>query len=187
MLEKRSTNRIDDGYIGSGRNIVKAVKKYGKENFVRIILHYCISAEHALEIEKQIVDEWFISRKDTYNLVPGGNGGNTYQFADEKTKERLRESSARGGKWHKGKPSARKGRTLEEMSPDRADEIKDIMSKANKGKPSEKKGKKLSLEHCQKIKDSLKNGHPKGMKGKTHSPETKEKMRLAHLKRKLSI
>ena len=35
------TDHLDDGYLGSGTNFLKAVKKYGKENFERIILHFC--------------------------------------------------------------------------------------------------------------------------------------------------
>jgi hypothetical protein len=65
----------NESYKGSGIILQKAFKKYGKENFKREILHYCLESEHAYELESQIVDQWFVARKDTYNLTVGGIGG----------------------------------------------------------------------------------------------------------------
>ena len=67
-----STYNLDDGYIGTGKNIKKAIKKYGKENFKRDILYYCYDIEHAYEIEKNIVTKSFVNRNDVYNLIEGG-------------------------------------------------------------------------------------------------------------------
>lgn len=70
-----STYNLFDKYLGTGYVLKDAFKKYGKKNFKKEILYYCIEREHALDIEALIVDEEFISRKDTYNLVIGGYGG----------------------------------------------------------------------------------------------------------------
>lgn len=37
-----STKNINDGYLGSGTALKKAVKKYGKQNFKRIILNFSL-------------------------------------------------------------------------------------------------------------------------------------------------
>jgi hypothetical protein len=70
-----STNNINDGYIGSGKMLHSAIKKYGIENFKREILHMFNSPEEMFTKEKEIVSEKFISRLDVYNIVTGGFGG----------------------------------------------------------------------------------------------------------------
>lgn len=76
---KRSTWDLNDGYLGSGFLLNKAIKKHGKENFKRIIIHFCHSEQHAYEMEEMIVDKWFIAREDTYNISLGGNGHKSEQ------------------------------------------------------------------------------------------------------------
>lgn len=70
-----STYNLEDGYLGSSSNLKQAIKKYGINNFSRIIIHYCLSREELYQWEKQIVDKSFISRTDTYNMKEGGKGG----------------------------------------------------------------------------------------------------------------
>lgn len=80
-----STYNLNDGYIGSGKLLSLAVKKYGKDKFTYQILHYCLDVDHAYELETQIVDQWFVDRKDTYNMCIGGSGGNRINFNDPET------------------------------------------------------------------------------------------------------
>lgn len=70
-----STNDIDDGYIGSGFNLAAAIKKYGKQNFIREILHVFDNPSQMFNKEKEIVTSSFLSRSDVYNIVEGGYGG----------------------------------------------------------------------------------------------------------------
>lgn len=67
-----STNNINDTYLGSGKWLRRAVEKYGPENFKREILHIFEDRETALKKEAELVDQTFVKRDDTYNLVPGG-------------------------------------------------------------------------------------------------------------------
>lgn len=59
--------------MGSGVRIVRAIEKYGIENFEKTILfdYDNFNAMNAKEIE--IVNEDFIARDDVYNLIPGGS------------------------------------------------------------------------------------------------------------------
>ena len=50
-IGKHSTEDLDDGYLGSGKLLLKAVRKHGKENFSREILHTCSSEEEAYNRE----------------------------------------------------------------------------------------------------------------------------------------
>jgi hypothetical protein len=77
-----------DGYIGCGVYTTQsssynhpktrfqyAVKKYGPKNFKRTILKIYDNEEDAYYMEALLVNEKFIARKDVYNQVLGGHGG----------------------------------------------------------------------------------------------------------------
>lgn len=71
-----STKNINDGYMGSGTLIIKAIEKYGLNNFSKTILEYCNSREELIELEKQVVNQEFVNNENTYNLVVGGSNLN---------------------------------------------------------------------------------------------------------------
>lgn len=69
------TLNIDDGYLGSGVAINRAISKYGRDQFERTILYEGIDYESVLRKEAEIVDEAFIKRPDVYNIMLGGASG----------------------------------------------------------------------------------------------------------------
>lgn len=73
-----STQNLDDGYLGSGKVLRRAIKKYGIENFTKKILEYFDNVDDLLRRESEIVNETFIQRSDTYNIKLGGSGGWDY-------------------------------------------------------------------------------------------------------------
>lgn len=75
---KHKTKNKNDDYMGSGLNIRRAIKKYGKDKFIKEIIYECSSEEEMNQREKDIVDEEFILRMDTYNINVGGDGGWRY-------------------------------------------------------------------------------------------------------------
>lgn len=166
--KKCSLWNLNTGYLGSGNELSSAIKKYGKENFERIILYYCLSKEDAAEMEAMIVDEWFINRKDTYNIKPGGIGGSQKgRKHSEETKLKISESTKnrKFSEEHKQKiVDFHKGRK-------RSEETKKKISESRKGKTSHNKGKKMSEESKRKISEAK-----KGKKLPPRSKEYKEKM-----------
>lgn len=73
-----STEDPDDDYLGSGRAIQNAIKKYGRINFKKEILGFFETEELMFLAEAEIVDIDFIKRHDTYNEVVGGRGAGPY-------------------------------------------------------------------------------------------------------------
>ena len=67
-----STNDIDDNYMGSGKALNFAYKKYGIENFKKEIIQYCNTFEELSELEKNIVNINLLSDASCYNLIEGG-------------------------------------------------------------------------------------------------------------------
>ncbi len=66
------TNDINDNYIGSGKLLKMAIKKYGRDSFKKEILHIFDNANDAYLKENEIVNELFILNENNYNLVVGG-------------------------------------------------------------------------------------------------------------------
>lgn len=87
-IGKHETCNVNDNYMGSGKLIVAAIKKYGVSSFKKEILHIYSSYEEAANKEKEIVNIEFLNSKISYNLRVGGDGGNTSIM---KTKEEKNE------------------------------------------------------------------------------------------------
>lgn len=69
----RTTN-LDDGYMGSGTLISKAIKKYGVENFSKEILKYFDTQEEAYLYESKFINDDLVKDRMCYNVKPGGEG-----------------------------------------------------------------------------------------------------------------
>jgi len=102
------TTNINDNYMGSGKVIKEAIKKYGKENFYYFVLGIFEDKEEAYEFENFYVNDEFVSSNKTYNLKEGGIGTPVWT-KEMKEQARLRSignTNARGKKrakaWNTG-------------------------------------------------------------------------------------
>ena len=84
----------DDDYMGSGKAIRAAIKKYGRMNFTKTILCECESEDLMYAKECELVNPEFVSRNDTYNIRLGGQGGPINHNAANWSQERRDAQSA---------------------------------------------------------------------------------------------
>jgi len=84
---------LNDDYFGSGKLILRAIKKYGIENFKKEILFVFDNEIEMIEKEKELLTEQFVLNRDNYNLNTGGVG--SWHHANTKMSKQFRQEIAR--------------------------------------------------------------------------------------------
>lgn len=188
---KDERNKPD--YFGSGINLQRAIKKYGKENFTKETLEVCSTREELIEREIYWIKKTK-AQEIGYNIADGGWGGNTYT---EETRERI--SKQFKGRKHNPDIIKKMKNTREkrkEKNPDAykiSEKQKEILSKTHKGKvhPEDwrtrqsnfmKNFTNYSPEFLEMKKGENKRGEKNPMWGKKASEETRRKQSEAHKK-----
>lgn len=69
------TEDPNDGYLGSGEALSHALRKYGRQAFKKEVLHVFDNPEDMRSKERELVNDSFVKRADTYNLMRGGDKG----------------------------------------------------------------------------------------------------------------
>ena len=158
---------LNDSYMGSGKLIRRAQKKYGFENFKKEILYSRIQYKKtADDMEKFAIAKERAIGKAEYNIADGGQGCTGCKHTDE---------------WRRKISEALKGR----KRPPYSEETKRKMSEAKKGK----KPYDMTVETRRKISEASKGKHhseeakrkmSETRKGRKHTEETKRKISEAH-------
>jgi group I intron endonuclease len=152
----------DDGYLGSGILINKAINKYGKLNFAREILEKFETKEEAFNAQERYIQQYNTLTPNGYNISPKGGLG-VVGCHSSKTKQQISDTCS----------ISLKGRI---MSESHRKKLSDSAKIHNKGENNPMFGKKQSEESNNKNRQS---NLGKSHKKYTLSEETKEKMRKA--------
>ena len=169
-IGKHQTKNINDSYMGSGKLITSAIKKYGVEHFKKEILFVYSTAEEANKKEAELVTPEYIVQEDTYNLTSGGLGGFYYI-----NKHPL------SSQWHK--KAGKKTRTwigqeawkyIREHDPERKESWRKKISQSEKGRPGYFKGKHHSEETKKKMSQVKKGKQTTSTLGKSWYTNGKE-------------
>ena len=172
-LGMHSTNRIDDGYLGSGKRLYYELNKYGRNNFKFEILEQFDSREQLVQAEINLITEEDIKNSNCLNLKSGGEGG----FTLEQTRNGGKLSGAKHAEKMKNDPEF-KEKIVTHLSICMKDSYNS--GKRIRGEFYNWTGKKHSQESIAKMKE-VKKGHGVGEEnsqyGRPRSEETKQKIR----------
>lgn len=85
-------------YLGSGKALKRAVRKYGNENFSRVITEECLTKDDMIAAEVRHIKELdCVSDKSWYNINHGGftTKGFSGRKHSEETKQKIRDNYKR--------------------------------------------------------------------------------------------
>lgn len=160
---------INDNYLGSGKILQRAIKKYGKENFKREILFISKNAQENNEKEKEFIKAFnAVEDRTFYNISEGGDGGDIFHLLPVEQQEELKEQARKRAT---GINNPRYGIHLSE-------EIKEKIRRNRNTEYMQTKEYKQAMS-----KATL--GEKNGMYGKHHTEEAKQKMSEAKKGKKL--
>lgn len=165
-IGRRSTNGIldKDTYLGSGLALKNAIKKYGKENFIKEIIETCPDFETLCKREVYWIKK-LNAIKLGYNLVPSSTYGGVCPTGEwpEEIKKKMSNSA-------KGRPSPKKGKPGRKHTEEEKCKLSLINKERWRNMPPEKKkklirsgednpmfGKKLSPEMRKAVGEAVKN------------------------------
>lgn len=142
-----STNKLEDDYIGSGKQLWYSIRKHGLENHIKEILEILESREALRNREHQLVNTDLLNDPMCMNLITGGEGG----WQPSKQKERSELGNAKV-KW------------LYENDVLWANAVKQKLSAALKGKQVW-----LGKNHTEETRQRMRSSHVGKHKGSKNS------------------
>jgi len=154
-LGMHSTNRIDDGYLGSGKRLYYELNKYGRDSFNLEILEQFQSREELVQAEINLITEQDLKNSNCLNLKQGSSGGFT---EENKIKGRAAANIAKA--------------LLLQTDPEFREKYCKAIRKGQK-KAKERGVKFNNISECY------------SWKGKKHKPETLQKIRNTRKERDL--
>jgi len=154
-LGMHSTNRLDDGYLGSGKRLYYELNKYGRDNFKFEILEQFNSRQELIQAEVNLITEQDLRNPNCLNLKSGGQGGfisteqqeHRSKCANKRLNEKLQNDEAFRREW-------------------KTNLINGLKRSYSEGRKDRKWGKNwLGLKHTEKTIEKMKESHKNQGKG----------------------
>jgi hypothetical protein len=163
------TDNLNDGYMGSGKLIQKAIKKYGIENFTFDVLLICFD-EDRYKYEIEYIQKYNSLVPNGYNILEGGPGGGFKgKTHSEETKKRMSENK-------KGVNHPNYGKKVSE---EKLKKMSEVMKGVNLGRNQSQETiekRKIKLMNNPEIKEKISNSLKEYYKNNANSYETRQKI-----------
>jgi group I intron endonuclease len=181
------TDNLEDGYLGSGKALKAAIKKYGRDNFKKEVLVFANGPTSLNFLERCMVPLWWAELPTNYNLVEGGGNG-ARMTAEARKKISIGRKGKKFGPMPEAQRLAMSARMKGKQPPHLAKLVKENHPRLGKSHTPESRAKMSasqtglkrprSPEHCRKISEFL--------KGRFMSEETRRKIGKANKGKKLT-
>jgi len=173
-----STNDLNDGYLGSGKYFINAVKKYGKQNFSRKILEHFKTKEEAFNCQSIYIERYNTVVPNGYNIsIVGGTNIKNNRLSEhhkeqlsiaikkwhqdigfsQETKKKIGDSQRGKKRSEKSKENYKRGNALKNKGRKMNEDSKKIMIQKLKGQKRSNQfkinvslGSKNSRKQCEK-------------------------------------
>ena len=172
-IGQHTKSEFDRNYYGSGKTLLKAIKKYDKKNFIVEPIDWAKCDEELNQKEMYWIEMFdAVESEDYYNIAIGGEGVKNHTWSEDERKH----LSYMRNKWYETHEHPQKGTHI---SQERKDNLS-IALMGNSNNPNmkgnlnpnltgERWNENSKIEHSQKIKQLHKNGNyvgvaPKGSK-----------------------
>jgi group I intron endonuclease len=181
------TDNLEDGYLGSGKALKAAIKKYGRDNFRKEVLVFANGPTSLNFLERCMVPLWWAELPTNYNLVEGGGNG-ARMTAEARKKISIGRKGKKFGPMPEAQRLAMSARMKGKQPPHLAKLVKENHPRLGRSHTPESRAKMSasqtglkrprSPEHCRKISEFL--------KGRFMSEETRRKISKANKGKKLT-
>ena len=135
-IGQHKTDNMSDGYLGSGKLIIQAIKKYGRQNFKRIILQTVETRQQANNVQKHYI-KLFNTQQSGYNIHQGGTGFSS-ELNPQKLDPKFGERNPMFGRKHTEQVKQRisklnSGRLVGDKNPSKRPEVREKLKETKLG------------------------------------------------------
>jgi hypothetical protein len=173
----------DDGYMGSGKAIKQAIRKYGLHNFKKDVLAEVSNKKFLFALEQAVVSPEFINQTDTYNMCVGGTGSLKHpnkcrpKRLGMKSSPETRKKISEGLRAHYSIAANREKQAIRVKETQKTPEYQLKMKAVWADENLREKRRQIALALPQEVKDRITAAHVAGSKNRIVGETEKQKLR----------
>lgn len=168
--QKKAERFLAEGYLGSGKLLLRAIEKYGRSQFITELLEECSDQESLDSAERKWITYYDAANSsEFYNIADGATGGNTYKNLSE---EQMNDIKSQISAKQKGVPKSEEHRRKhsgenayyfgKKREPEMIEKMRKTLSVRNSGEGNPRYGTHWTEEQKKQLSDAHKQGQHSG-------------------------